>query len=119
MFDNASILVTGGTGSVGNAFVPMTLAKDSPKKIIVTSRDEMKQWEMAKRFQGESRLRFFIGDVRDRYRLRSLTRIDIEPVANWSGSRPSARLCLCAAQMPSTDLNGCSPSSGSALACAH
>ena len=69
MFDNASILVTGGTGSFGNAFVPMTLAKDSPKKIIVYSRDEMKQWEMAKRYQGESRLRFFIGDVRDRDRL--------------------------------------------------
>ncbi len=69
MFDNASILVTGGTGSFGNAFVPMTLAKYNPKKIIVTSRDEMKQWEMAKRFQGESRLRFFIGDVRDRDRL--------------------------------------------------
>ena len=45
MFDNASILVTGGTGSFGNAFVPMTLAKDSPKKIIVYSRDEMKQRE--------------------------------------------------------------------------
>ena len=43
MFDNASILVTGGTGSFGNAFVPMTLAKYNPKKIIVTSRDEMKQ----------------------------------------------------------------------------
>ncbi len=69
MFDNASILVTGGTGSFGNAFVPMTLAKDSPKKIIVTSRDEMTQWEMAERFQGESRLRFFVGDVRDRDRL--------------------------------------------------
>ena len=69
MFDNASILVTGGTGSFGNAFVPMTLAKHNPKKIIVTSRDEMKQWEMAKRFQGESRLRFFIGDVRDPDRL--------------------------------------------------
>ena len=67
MFDNASILVTGGTGSFGNAFVPMTLGKYDPKKITVTSRDEMKQWEMAKRFQGESRLRFFIGDVRDRH----------------------------------------------------
>ncbi len=78
MFDNASILVTGGTGSFGNAFVPMTLAKYNPKKIIVTSRDEMKQWEMAKRFQGESRLRFFIGDVRDRDRLyRAFDGVDL------------------------------------------
>ena len=78
MFDNASILVTGGTGSFGNAFVPMTLAKYNPKKIIVYSRDEMKQWEMAKRFQGESRLRFFIGDVRDRDRLyRAFDGVDL------------------------------------------
>ncbi|WP_159693190.1 polysaccharide biosynthesis protein, partial [Cognatazoarcus halotolerans] len=47
MFRNTSILVTGGTGSFGHTFVPMTLAKYNPKKIIVYSRDEMKQWEMA------------------------------------------------------------------------
>ncbi|MCL1866821.1 MAG: UDP-N-acetylglucosamine 4,6-dehydratase (inverting), partial [Oscillospiraceae bacterium] len=52
------------------AFVPMTLKKYNPQKIIVYSRDEMKQWEMAKRFEGDKRLRFFIGDVRDRERLR-------------------------------------------------
>lgn len=72
MFDHASILVTGGTGSFGNLFVPMTLARYSPKKGIVISRDEMKSWEMAKRFQGEPRLRFFVRDVQGR--LRSLTR---------------------------------------------
>ena len=78
MFDNASILDTGGTGCFGNAFVPMTLAKHSPKKNIVYSPDEMKQWEMAKRFQGESRLRFFIGDVRDRDRLyRAFDGVDL------------------------------------------
>ncbi|HXV29702.1 MAG TPA: polysaccharide biosynthesis protein, partial [Sinorhizobium sp.] len=46
MLKEASILVTGGTGSFGNAFLPMTLAKYNPKRIVVYSRDEMKQWEM-------------------------------------------------------------------------
>jgi UDP-N-acetylglucosamine 4,6-dehydratase len=77
MFSNKSILVTGGTGSFGNAFVPMTLNTFNPRKIIVYSRDEMKQWEMAKRFQGDERVRFFIGDVRDRDRLhRALDGVD-------------------------------------------
>lgn len=72
-----SILVTGGTGSFGHAFVPMTLAKYNPKKIVIYSRDEMKQWEMAKKFEGDPRVRFFIGDVRDRERLyRALDSID-------------------------------------------
>jgi len=53
-----SILVTGGTGSFGNAFVPMTLAKYNPKKIVIYSRDEMKQWDMAKKFAGDPRVRF-------------------------------------------------------------
>jgi UDP-N-acetylglucosamine 4,6-dehydratase/5-epimerase len=68
-FDDATVLITGGTGSFGNAFLPMTLAQTKVKKIIVLSRDEMKQWEMAKKFQGDPRVRFFIGDVRDRERL--------------------------------------------------
>lgn len=77
MLTNQTILVTGGTGSFGHTFVPMTLAKYNPKKIIVFSRDEMKQWEMAKLFQGESRVRFFIGDVRDKDRLyRALDGVD-------------------------------------------
>jgi UDP-N-acetylglucosamine 4,6-dehydratase (inverting) len=78
MLSDKTILVTGGTGSFGHAFVPMTLARYNPRKLIVFSRDEMKQWEMAKRFQGESRLRFFIGDVRDRERLyRALDGVDV------------------------------------------
>ncbi len=78
MFDNQSILVTGGTGSFGNAFVPMTLARHNPRRVIVYSRDEMKQWEMARRFQGDERVRFFIGDVRDRERLyRALDGVDV------------------------------------------
>lgn len=77
MFNNSTILITGGTGSFGNAFVPLTLNKYNPRKIIVFSRDEMKQWEMAKKFPNESRLRFFIGDVRDKSRLyRALDGVD-------------------------------------------
>ena len=77
MFENKSILVTGGTGSFGQAFVPMTLARYNPRRVIVYSRDEMKQWEMAKLFQGDERVRFFIGDVRDRDRLhRALDGVD-------------------------------------------
>ncbi|MBQ1735662.1 MAG: UDP-N-acetylglucosamine 4,6-dehydratase (inverting) [Lachnospiraceae bacterium] len=77
MLENSTILVTGGTGSFGNTFVPMTLAKYNPKKIIIYSRDEMKQWNMAKKFQGDDRIRFFIGDVRDKDRLyRALNGVD-------------------------------------------
>jgi len=77
MFKDKTILVTGGTGSFGHAFIPMTLKKFNPKKIIVFSRDEMKQWEMAKIFQGDERVRFFIGDVRDKNRLyRALDGVD-------------------------------------------
>jgi UDP-N-acetylglucosamine 4,6-dehydratase (inverting) len=77
MLQSSTILVTGGTGSFGNTFVPMTLEKFNPKKIIIFSRDEMKQWEMAKKFQGDSRVRFFIGDVRDKERLyRALDGVD-------------------------------------------
>jgi UDP-N-acetylglucosamine 4,6-dehydratase len=67
--NESSILITGGTGSFGEAFIPMTLQQFNPRKIIVYSRDEMKQWEMAKKFRGDPRVRFFIGDVRDKDRL--------------------------------------------------
>jgi UDP-N-acetylglucosamine 4,6-dehydratase (inverting) len=77
MLNNQTILITGGTGSFGHTFVPMTLAKYNPKKLIIYSRDEMKQWEMAKLFQGDERVRFFIGDVRDKDRLyRALDGVD-------------------------------------------
>ena len=77
MLSNSTILVTGGTGSFGNTFVPMTLAKYNPKKLIIYSRDEMKQWNMAKKFKGDDRVRFFIGDVRDKDRLyRALNGVD-------------------------------------------
>lgn len=74
---NSKILITGGTGSFGHKFVKMTLEKFNPKKIIIFSRDEMKQWEMAKLYHGDDRIRFFIGDVRDSNRLyRALDGVD-------------------------------------------
>ena len=69
MFNDCTVLITGGTGSFGHTFMPMLLRSYSPKKVIVFSRDEMKQWEMAKLYGEDSRVRFFIGDVRDRDRL--------------------------------------------------
>jgi UDP-N-acetylglucosamine 4,6-dehydratase (inverting) len=77
MIANSNILITGGTGSFGHCFVPATLEKYNPKRLIILSRDEIKQWEMAKLFQDDSRVRFFIGDVRDKDRLyRALDGVD-------------------------------------------
>jgi len=77
VFTNSSVLITGGTGSFGHAFVKMTLEKYNPKKIVILSRDEMKQWEMQKLYKDDQRVRFFIGDVRDKRRLyRALDSID-------------------------------------------
>jgi len=77
MFNGKSILITGGTGSFGRTFVRMLLADFNPKRVIVFSRDEMKQWDMSREYEGESRLRFFIGDVRDKDRLyRALDGVD-------------------------------------------
>jgi UDP-N-acetylglucosamine 4,6-dehydratase/5-epimerase len=77
MIKQSTILVTGGTGSFGNEFVAMTLREHNPKKIIILSRDEIKQWDMAQKFKNDPRLRFFIGDVRDRERLyRAFSEVD-------------------------------------------
>lgn len=77
MLTNSAILITGGTGSFGHTFVPMTLAKYNPRRLVIYSRDEMKQWEMAKIYGSDERVRFFIGDVRDKDRLaRALNGID-------------------------------------------
>jgi UDP-N-acetylglucosamine 4,6-dehydratase len=91
MFKDSTILVTGGTGSFGHKFIPLTLKKFNPKKIIVFSRDEMKQWEMAKQFTDDNRIRFFIGDVRDKDRLyRALDNVDYVVHAAASKIVPTA-----------------------------
>ena len=69
MLNNKTILITGGTGSFGHAFVSMTLEHYEPEQIVIFSRDEMKQWDMSLKYQGDPRLRFVIGDVRDKMRL--------------------------------------------------
>ena len=68
MFNNKSILITGGTGSFGKLYVKTLLARYKPRRIIVFSRDELKQYEMQQVFNHAS-MRYFIGDVRDRERL--------------------------------------------------
>lgn len=75
---NKVILLTGGTGSFGQMFTQIMLKKYRPKAIRIFSRDELKQWEMEKRFNGNERLRFFIGDVRDAQRVeRAMDGADI------------------------------------------
>ena len=63
MFNDSTILITGGTGSLGQAILPRLLSENKPKKVIVYSRDEMKQWEMQKDYIDDPCVRFFIGDV--------------------------------------------------------
>jgi len=78
MLKNSSILITGGTGSFGHSFASLTLKKYNPKRLVIFSRDEMKQFEMAKLFKDDPRVRFFIGDVRDKERLhRALDNVDL------------------------------------------
>ena len=77
MYNNKNVLITGGTGYFGQKFTQHLLENYNPNKIIIFSRDEMKQWEMAKLFDQDERVRFFIGDVRDRDRLyRALSGVD-------------------------------------------
>ena len=70
IFEGAAILITGGTGSFGKAFLERILATRNPSKVIVFSRDELKQYEMKQRYGDDPRVRFFIGDIRDRDRLK-------------------------------------------------
>ena len=77
IYNDKVILITGGTGSFGNACVPFILENYKPKKLIIFSRDEMKQWHMQKKFSNHDNLRFFLGDVRDPQRLnRALNGVD-------------------------------------------
>ena len=79
--DNKTILITGGTGSFGKQFCRTVLKNHKPKKLIIFSRDELKQFEMANHpdFKDQPELRFFIGDVRDRNRLEMAFR-DVDVV---------------------------------------
>ena len=70
MFDNKSVFITGGTGSFGQKFVGALLARYKPSKVIVYSRDEQKQFQMAQQFDAPC-MRYFLGDVRDGARLRT------------------------------------------------
>lgn len=70
MFKDKSILITGGTGSFGKRFVSHLLANDAPRRLIIYSRDELKQYEMQQQFDANC-MRYFIGDVRDKHRLKS------------------------------------------------
>ena len=91
MFKNSSILITGGTGSFGQSFVSLTLKRYKPRRLIIFSRDEMKQWEIGKLFKEDPRVRFFIGDVRDKERLhRALHTIDFVVHAAATKIVPSA-----------------------------
>jgi len=73
MFNNKNILITGGTGSFGKKYTKILLEKYKPNKIIIYSRDELKQYEMAQEYTN-SCMRYFIGDVRDANRLRKATK---------------------------------------------
>ena len=73
VFENKTILLTGGTGSFGRKFAKLTLEKANPKQIIIFSRDEMKQWMMAQEFS-DPRIEFVIGDIRDKDSLRRVAR---------------------------------------------
>ena len=78
MLNNKTVLITGGTGSFGNHFVEYVFKHYKPKKIIIYSRDEYKQFIMSNKYNKYSDiLRFFIGDVRDKFRLvRALNGVD-------------------------------------------
>ena len=69
-WQGASVLVTGGTGSFGKAFIRRLLEDGEARRIVVYSRDELKQYEVRQLFNNDPRLRFFIGDVRDKARLQ-------------------------------------------------
>jgi UDP-N-acetylglucosamine 4,6-dehydratase len=73
MFDGKSILITGGTGSFGRSFTKIVLERYRPRRLIIYSRDELKQYEMQQRF-ADGALRYFIGDVRDVERLKTAMR---------------------------------------------
>ena len=71
VLERSSVLVTGGTGSFGSAFITQLLREHNPSRVVIFSRDELKQYEMRQRFPADDqdRIRFFLGDIRDLERL--------------------------------------------------
>jgi len=69
ILDGSAILVTGGTGSFGKAFIAELLERHNPRRVVIFSRDELKQYEVRQKFADDPRLRWFIGDIRDQHRL--------------------------------------------------
>tara|TARA_Y100000816_G_C26078706_1_gene568217 strand:+ start:58 stop:1056 length:999 start_codon:yes stop_codon:yes gene_type:complete len=72
-FNNASILITGGTGSFGSAFIPLTLKKFKPKRLIIFSRDELKQWELSQKIKSKN-VEFVLGDIRNKQSILEATK---------------------------------------------
>ena len=97
------VLITGGTGSFGKAFVRMVISEFKPRKLIVFSRDELKQYDMAQSFSPERYpfMRYFIGDVRDGERLRMAMRgVDYVILPSADSWRRAAYLSEGAAAVP-------------------
>ena len=87
MFNNKNVLITGGTGSFGSLFIKKILKEFKPKKLIIYSRDELKQSLIAKKIKHPS-LRFFIGDVRDSERLTlAMEGVDFSSCSGTKASR--------------------------------
>jgi len=84
--NNKKIFVTGGTGSFGRAFVSMTLKKCKPKKIIIYSRDESKQWDMQQEYKNSKKVEFIIGDIRDYTNLNNSIK-DIDLVVHAAATK--------------------------------
>ena len=70
---NSTILVTGGTGSFGSAFIPLTIKKYNPKKLIIFSRDELKQWELNEKIKSKN-VHFVLGDIRNKQSILDATK---------------------------------------------
>ncbi|MBQ9479256.1 MAG: UDP-N-acetylglucosamine 4,6-dehydratase (inverting) [Selenomonadaceae bacterium] len=115
MFDGKSILITGGTGSFGKKFVELLLKRYNPRRLVIFSRDELKQFEMQQKFNGAC-MRYFIGDVRDAQRLeRAMNGVDYVVHAAALKQVPAAEYnpmeCI------KTNVNGAQNVINAAIAC--
>ena len=91
MFNGKSVLISGGTGSFGRAFLHTLLALYQPKRVVIFSRDELKQYEMQQEFNAPC-MRYFIGDVRDADRLKQAMR-GIDYVVHAAALNPVSKGC--------------------------